>query len=285
MGTRWDAGLAKLAVIEDKRLEFGLVGHSERLPNPMRDGLARPVAVSGDPARRMVIKMDDNGRVTDHHTIPYANFKVTIGDNGSAVFSLAAGDVGIDPRDVPKARQIFGRLVREAANRHGVAITADEEERLANECIANLEQFNVDTSVEVPVPRRTDGHLGSILKTAYEAAWYWLGDSWLDDPVALQMNRRLHGDDTATVRANPRQGELRSFDLGELSQRAAHVISLCQSADNLGVIDIQLFDVVGISFIVTEDIASYAVPPNHAVVMDVVADTHYFTSSIDIRAH
>ena len=42
MGTRWDAGLAKLAVIEDRRLEFGLVGHSGRLPNPIRDGLARP---------------------------------------------------------------------------------------------------------------------------------------------------------------------------------------------------------------------------------------------------
>ena len=99
------------------------------------------------------------------------------------------------------------------------------------------------------------------------------------------MNRRLHGDDTATVRANPRQGELRSFDLGDLPQRAAHVISLCQSVDDLGVIDIQLFDAVGISFIVTEDIASYTIPPNHAVVMDVLADTHYFTSSLDIRAH
>jgi hypothetical protein len=285
LGSRYDAGLAKLTVIEDRRAQLGLVGHSRRPPNRIRDGLAQPVSVNGEPARRMNVQMNDHGRIMGLHTIPFANFNISVGADGAPVIGLEADQVGIDPRDVPKAGQILRRFLREALAKSGVVITADEETRVIADCVSRLERVDVDTTVEVPVPTRTGGHLGSMLKCAYEAAWYWLGETWLDDPQAVNINRHLRGDDNATVQVNTKQGELRAFDVMPLLQANAHVIALFQSEQGTGIIDIQLFDKVGVSFIVTDDIAAYRPPLSHAIVMDAVSGTHYFTSSGSILAH
>jgi hypothetical protein len=282
LGSRYDAALAKLTAIEDRRIELGLVGHSRRLPNRIRDGLREPVIVKGEPARRMSIKMDDAGRITSHHTIPYANFEVKVDPEGAVSVNLSPDQVGIDPRDLPKAGQIFRRFLKDALSKAGVSMTNEEEIRIIQHCIGALESVDVDTTVEVRMPNRKSGHLGSMLKVAYEAAWYWLGDSWLDDPVAVRINQHLRGNDSLDVRASLEQMSLRGFDVSPLEQSRAHVIALCKLESGEGVVDIQLFDKVGVSFVITGNLMAYSLPASHAVVMDPLSGTHYFTPTRDI---
>jgi len=119
----------------------------------------------------------------------------------------------------------------------------------------------------VPYTVRTGGHGPALLKIIYEAAWYWLGDMWLDDPIATAMNASLRGDETISLRGRVKDGVDARFDLGNLPQREAHVIFLLRN-DETCIVECQLFDLISGGFAITENSAAYKTPETDAIVMD-----------------
>ncbi len=279
-GTRHDAGLVKLTSIEMRRIALGLEGHSGSVPNREREALARPVRVIGT-SRYMNVSTDRAGRPTRKHSIPFADFVVLLDPNGNWSVSLPPDNVAIDPADMPKAHRILERRLRDAFSQKGLTVPDEEVKRLVAHFVVSLERVEEDTTVELRVPVRTTGHLPGLLKIAYETTWHLLGDSWLDDPVAVNMNRYLRGDETAPVRIYAEKVPVR-FDLQGLNPSDAHVIMLHRLPSGSGAIYIRLFDTVEADFIVTDDLAQYRVSRRHALVMDAASRAFAFVSPREI---
>jgi hypothetical protein len=75
------------------------------------------------------------------------------------------------------------------------------------------------------------GHQMGLLKIAYEMAWHWLGDEWLDDPIAAAMRSWLNGSGSSgtEIQLNASMdviGMLRSINIAPESHHFAFIVSL-----------------------------------------------------------
>jgi hypothetical protein len=116
---------------------------------------------------------------------------------------------------------------------------------------------------------RIGGHRDGLLKIAYELAWYWLGDPWLQDPIAQSMRAILNGQDPESAV----HGKI--FDDANAGivavggdQRLVHVAYVYEYNGHL-LLFIRLFDLLTAAFEVAADASIYPLPGQNAIVMHV----------------
>lgn len=278
-GRTYDADLVRFTPIEKRREELQLLGHAGKTPNRLRDALRGPVPVVGGAGRTLLVSMNERGQVTKTKTIPLAKFCFSRDADGKIVVSLPPENVAIDPTNLHQAQSMLASRLRKDALEAGIPLSDEQVENLSAHFAGDLERVDVDTTVEVPIPVRMHGHLGGLAKIAYEAAWTWLGAAWLEDPVADAMRRHLMGDENARLVGRVENHAQRALLHGR-DPRETHIAALLR-AGGAGAMYVQVFDVVSGEFVVTNDVAQYAPPQEHSIVLDAVKREYHF---VDPRA-
>lgn len=159
----------------------------------MTDGEGRPVRfwakfmrdgkLAADPTRTIEVRQD---RETGNFTTKLRYHRqVQEGDDGaeSVQISVDLSDIDRLPTIVQRER---GRMGLPPLS--GQEIEALKEEARKN--VRTIEQPEVLHSVRAD----TELYKPAVAKIAYEIAWYWLGDAYLDDPRAAELRGYILGE-------------------------------------------------------------------------------------------
>lgn len=258
LGHEADAGLSNHFKIEQRRAELGLRGQSGSVPEPEHRSFKRPVASKRDPKHRVLLRRDRAGRITSR-TLPHVEFRITVTPEGMLIEPVA---VYIDPNDAHEAKGLAVAALRKAGLEDESTI-----EMISDSFTATLTPVEAPEEFESTIEVRVGGYKQGILKIAYELAWYWLGDRWLDDPTAIAMRDLLNGRTSSGVRGKVFDDANVAIVARQGDQRVLHVAYLYEFDGKL-ILFIRLFDLLTAGFEVTEDASRYHVPPNNAIVMN-----------------
>lgn len=178
LGATVDTALADHTLIKIRRSQLGLIGNSGKAPD-LWEALGNAI-LAGEPTRRFKVRTDPKTGGLDVRTLYTASI-VTLPDG-----SLAK-QIILDERDAGQVATIIKR----ERQRAGRAPLSDGE--LAKEVEAAIR--NVQT-VDKPILQHSPCidfimfKLG-VLKIAYELAFLWLGETYLEDQMASLLRAAL----------------------------------------------------------------------------------------------
>jgi len=268
LGNFADSPLQRQFDVEQRRIEFKLRGHRGTVPDPVAEAIKRPLPHPTEPGQRIRIRRADDGSTTIE-SVTHIEYETGI-ENGRRWIKATSNTV-INPRDSDSVPI----LSRSALRKIGILDEAVVE-AVTRDLIESLETHNQSITVAVPVPMRKGGHQLGLLKIAYELAWLWLGDLWLEDPTARAMRRILAGDTTAsgdvTLNASMDLGEI--LEIAGLNPRTTHIAFLSPAFGRL-MLTIRLFDAHTIGVIVTDDPRKYRLYTENVLVNDTTARQAY----------
>jgi hypothetical protein len=256
-GAGADASFLKHAKIERRRADLQLVGHSGAIPDPDAAAYRQPLVSTTDPNIRVKITKTKDGRLVGK-VLPYVEFEVKdIGDR-KAVRPTA---IILDPNDFDK----FEKIALRALAKHGV--TGSDALEAIRFFAPTLTPMVATHEFAVTIEQRLGGHYDGILKMAYELAWHWLGDAWLNDPIAVATRETLRGEQPST----PLRGKV--YDDPDLivmpvggDARVLHVAFIAEFNGQLAVM-MRIFDVFAVGIVVSADAARYSVPAKNGIIM------------------
>lgn len=185
LGNAVDAGLINLSTVEERRAELGLRGHNGKVPDPAARRLKEPLVNVNDPKHKLFLRETDVPGELVPKTASIVEFDVLHLPDG---ILIQPARVYIDPLDVGNAAM----YAMSALRKKGVTDQATVE-RIGREFAEGLESVAVEQEFERKINVVVGGHQVGVLKIAYELAWYWLGDEWLSDPIAVTMREMLTG--------------------------------------------------------------------------------------------
>ena len=273
LGHTADEGLVNHFAVEQRRAQLQLRGQSGTVPDPQRRELSRPLAGLHDPHHRIRFERDTAG-VPTARTISHVEFDVQETPNGLKIVPV---HTYIDPSDAGRAEVLAQRALRRALRKKGI-----ENEEIVNKVgrafVESLQTFEEQHIFERPFQIRFGGHEPGLLKIAYELAWYWLGDTWLNDPVAAAMRELLNGDTPAQMVRG------RIFDdpnCGIVAvggdPRVLHIAYVFEFSGKILVV-VRIFDLLTVGFEVANDAVRYRIPERNAIVMQNVERTYEETT-------
>ena len=146
--------------------------------------------------------------------------------------------ITVDERQAADLEKIIQRTLR----REGAPLSqAELQAKVAEvkEQMRTLDQPCVRHELEVDL---VDYH-SAILKIAYEFAWLWLGDRYLEDPGAIKLRRKIRGKADEQIRGTIQIGTTAPFDKMWTDEPNA-LIALGQKSDIGIVISVRIFDVL-----------------------------------------
>ena len=259
LGNSADAGLVNLTTIERRRVELQLAGQSGVVPDPVRRTLKRKLVGVHDPKHRLVLREGLQPGEVVAKTLPHVEFAAQHFPEGMLI---QATRVYIDPSDADKAEMLAKSALRKAGIKDEKAV-----EGIAREFAASLEPVEYLHEFKISVPVRVGGHQQGLLKIAYELAWYWLGDTWLDDPTAVAMRDSLNGRIPKTklfgkLLDDPKAGVFAV----DGDPRVVHFAYVAPFENRL-VLFVHIFDLVAAGFVVASDAMKYEFPTMNAIVM------------------
>jgi hypothetical protein len=259
LGNTADAGLINLSSIEQRRVELELAGHRGEPPHPLRSAMKTRLTSAADPMLRVKLRPGSQPGEIVGRTLPYVEFDVQRFPEGTLI---QPARVYIDPTDVDKAEALAAQALRVAGISDDSAV-----KRMAREFADSLQHVEETHLFKQTIEVRVGGHEDGLLKIAYELAWYWLGDSWLDDPAAVAMRDKLNG----RVPSGPIRGKIYDdANVGVVAMegdpRVVHV-GYVYPVDGQMVLFVRIFDLMTVGFAVTADASKYTVPEKNAIVM------------------
>jgi hypothetical protein len=96
----------------------------------------------------------------------------------------------------------------------------------------------------------------AILKITYELAWLWLGETYLDDPVAIRLRRKILENSDEEIHSFIQIGTLAPFDKMWADEPDA-LLALGQTSGGAIVISVRIFDVLSGYAVVSYESARY----------------------------
>lgn len=271
-----DAGLVNHFKIEHRRQELNLRGHRGSVPDPLARILKTPFMKIDDPNHRLMMVANSVSGQYSPRTIPKVEFDVEV--HPGNMYRIELKHFYVDHGDSDKT-EVY---VRSALRKKGVndeVVLQRAWDRLA----PTLESKEEQVLFQAPFAIKIGGHQFGLLKIAYEMAWYWLGDAWIDDPIAGAMRDLLTGIISAS---NPLQSAV--FDDPDKilivrgdDPRLIHAIYLLPF--RLGyLVGIRLFDIFTAVFIITNNARNYTHPKSDAIIMSAVERRHEETTFYDL---
>jgi len=157
-----------------ERNRYGLKGQSKKVPTPFT-GIH---TLGENPEHRVKCVFDRLGKPTKVKTIP--RLEINIDDSGKVLISG-----NFDTED----REKIPEMINKALRRRGLPEQPEDELR------KNLKEYSqpspwihIETMVDAKKFKK------GIVKIAYELAWHWLGENYLDDKVGVMIRHYLFND-------------------------------------------------------------------------------------------
>jgi HNH endonuclease len=185
LGSRVDAALCEFLPIRIRRAELNLAGNS-RTPPGLFDLLTGDVTLVNEPGGRLRTTYNEITKKLEHKRLYQASDVVT--PEGQKLRRII-----IDPTDKDQIPTILKR----ERKRHNLPPLSNEELAIeaANYTINTIK--NPTVKVDIRVKSAYLRH--AMFKIAYELAFLWLGETYLDDPLAFEMRAAICEPDIAST--------------------------------------------------------------------------------------
>jgi HNH endonuclease len=259
LGSRVDAALSDFFPIRQRRAELRLAGNAQVPPLPF-DMLLGVSTLAGQPERRVQTKYDPTTGKLDHRLLHHAS-NVILPDGRKV------RQISIDARD----RDQIPKIIQRERKRHGMPPMPPDE--LAIE----VTKWTQNVSTTSPVPIRKDLSISfaflrhAMLKIAYELAFLWLGESYLDDPLAEQLRTAICAPDLASTDGIPGYvGEAKECKPLEFwtPHPAHHLAYVTSLLDRQIVMAVRIFDIQAAVLAVSNEPKRHLKMPNYLVPND-----------------
>ncbi len=266
-----DQGLIEHASAVERRIALQLAGNSGKVPDPVAEAIRRPIP-TGIP--NVNVRLARKGGAYHVHVERHTKVTLTEHPDGTTRLDLNFIVDGADEKDAEM-------YLKSALRKEGI-----HDDGLLDEiCATVLPQLELragPTTIGVPVRKNEGGHHLGLTKIAYEMAHHWLGDAWLDDPVAHTMRSALLGHKSAggmfkigdgTTIERPRVTSDPTVRFEELPLGYDPVrtsLMALYPIENSLFVCVWLLDAFSAMFLVTENAAAYPQPEYDAVGMDVL---------------
>jgi len=185
LGSRVDAALVDFFPVRVRRAELGLAGNSGTPPGKF-ELLTGEVMLAGDPCGRLLVTYDEANNKLDLRRLYSASDVAT--PDGQKIRQIT-----IDARDKDQIPVIIQR----ERKRHGLPPLSSEELAIeVSKCTTNrVENPSVVKNLNVSFAYVRH----AMFKIAYELAFLWLGETYLDDPVAVELREAICNADLAST--------------------------------------------------------------------------------------
>jgi hypothetical protein len=246
LGSRVDAVLCDFLPVRMRRAELGLAGNASAPPGRY-ELLEGVVSLVGSNGGRLRVTYDEATKTLDLHRLYQASDIVT--PDGQK-----AREIIIDARD----KDQIPIIIQRERKRHGLPPLSSEELAIqASNCTANSME-NPTGQMNIRVSFAYLRH--AMFKIAYELAFLWLGETYLDDPLAVELR---------TAICNPDLASTNSFAgfIGEASEceafshrwtpHQAHHLAFSNVVDNHVVIGVRIFDLYAACVPVSREASRY----------------------------
>jgi HNH endonuclease len=247
LGSRVDSGLSNNIAIRQRRAQLGLPGNSGEIPNQfeMLLGVGNLVGQGG---KRIRTKFDAASGQFKNELLHHVNETIAADGSLSREITIDASKIG----DLPK-------IIRREFKRRGLPAPKqtriDELVRQASQNLSSIEHPLVQIPIKVDL--RYLGH--AMLKIAYELAFLWLGDDYLNDDLARGLRKAILSEDIvfgSVVKAQDIDAKSHSLLSSWIPHTAHHLAYMIQSQNNL-VIVLRVFDIYGLAVIISERATRY----------------------------
>ena len=185
LGSRVDGALNNFLPIRVRRAELGLAGNSGE-PPLMFEILTGEQTLVGEKANRIRTTWNRKTGKLDHKLHHHAEDIITADGK-------KARSVTIDARD----KDQIPTIIQRERKRHGLPPLS--EEMLAVEAskftISTVDNLVIKTDISVSFAFLRH----AVMKIAYELAFRWLGESYLDDQLAIELRQAILRNDLAST--------------------------------------------------------------------------------------
>jgi hypothetical protein len=230
LGDHADADLINHLVIVIRRAELGLRGNSGRVPDALKE-MMQGATLASDASQRFRISTAADGS-PDLYLLYSEQSHIT--DAG------VEKTIRLDPRDADRIPVIIQR----ERKRHGLEPLAQEAlDALVTGAVLKGQTANPEIHAR-PSIDLVDYKAG-VLKIAYELAYTWLGEGWLDDAEADVMRQVLRGQrrpEETQLRGSIQIGAVAPFILWK-QDRHAH-LAFIANMDGKLMLGVRVFDAV-----------------------------------------
>lgn len=252
LGARVDSALSDFFPIRQRRAELKLAGNSATPPNPF-EMLLGVAALASHPEKRIQTRYNASTGKFDHRLLHHAA-NVVLPDGRKV------RQISIDARDKDQVPKIIQR----ERKRHGMPPLRPDE--LAVEAAKAIQ--NVNTISPIPIKKDLSFSFAflrhAMMKIAYELAFLWLGETYLDDPVADQLRTALCSPDLASTDGIPGYvGEAKGCKAFEpfWTSHPAHHLAYTTMLLNQIVLAVRIFDIQAAVLVVSNESTRYLQAP------------------------
>ena len=185
LGSRVDAALCDYLPIRVRRAELGLAGNASAPPGrfELLEGVVSLVGSNGGWLR---VTYDEATKKLDLRRLYQASDVVT--PDGQKVREII-----IDERD----KDQIPKIIQRERKRHGLPPLSSEELAAQVSSYAANSIENPTVNMNIRVSFRYLRH--AMFKIAYELAFLWLGETYLDDPLAVELRTAICSPDFAST--------------------------------------------------------------------------------------
>ena len=247
LGSRVDSALCDFFPIRNRRAELGLASYGRAPPNryEMLLGVSNLVE---HPGQRVQTTFDESTGQLNHKVLPHA-IDVVLPDGRKV------RQISVDVQDIAQIPKILQR----ERKRHGMPPMADEElvaeVARATQNISTTESLSVHMNLKISFAYLRH----AMMKIAYELAFLWLGEMYLDDSTAAELRLAVCAPDIASTNKIPGYvGDAASCDAFKIwSADKVHHIAYATAASGGIFMAVRVFDIHAAIVEVTKDAARY----------------------------
>jgi HNH endonuclease len=247
LGSRVDAALSDSFIVRQKRAELKLAGNSGVVPSQFEMLLGEGTLADGTGRRIRVSQNEKTGKL-DLRALYHAKDIVTAD-------GVKSRQIFLDARDKAKVPNIIQR----ERKRHGLA-PLNEAELAAEVRKSTGETFTIDQPQLTMQLRMNFSYLRhALFKIAYELAFLWLGESYLDDPRAAELRVGITSkDSSSTDNLDGWAGDVDDCPAFNMwLKNSAHHLAFAHVSGSDIAIAVRIFDAHAAVVVVTHDATRY----------------------------
>jgi hypothetical protein len=251
LGYRVDAALSDFLPIRVRRAELGLAGNSGSPPGRL-ELLTGDVKLLGSNGGRLRTTFDETTKKLDHRRLYQASDIVTAEGNKVRQITIDARDKDQVPKIIQRERKRTGLPPLSSED---LAIEA------SNYTINTIKNpvVQIDISASFAYLRH------AMFKIAYELAFLWLGEPYLDDPLAVELRTAICKPDMESTDRLPgyvgTAQECSAFGKFWTPHKAHHLAHANVVANHV-MISVRIFDIYAASVPVSREATRYFCDPS-----------------------